>query len=384
MNKKMRELLTKIQEKTTLAKESKEANDMEKATQLMGEVDELQKEYDLEKRIYEAEKATGAQSATTPVDDSANPEKDAESAVDIFVKCVKAVIKGTRLDEYIDEDGGYTVPEDVQTTVNHWAEVSYSLLTDIDVVPVSTIKGSRTYQKKGDADVFMDLDENGEITKEIEAPHFERVSYSIQDRAGFMPVHNNLVNDSTANILGIISDWLGRANVATSNAKILEIIAQKDKVDLVDHNGIKKAVNVTLGQAYKGGAKIITNDDGLNYLDTLEDANGRPLLNPDPTDSAKLQLRCGTVVVPIKVLPNKVLASDGTKVPMIVGDLKAGIRKWDRQSMSIKASDVASIGNFNAFSMNMTLIRAILRDDYTLMDVDAFVNGYIDTAVAGE
>ena len=52
--------------------------------------------------------------------------------------------------------------------------------------------------------------------------------------------------------------------------------------------------------------------------------------------------------------------------------------------MSIKASDVATIGSFNAYAMNMTLFRAILRDDYTLMDTDAFVNGYIDTSVVGE
>lgn len=383
MNKKMREILAKIQEKTVQAKAfmDGENKDVEKASALMDEVEALQKEYDTEKRVYEAEKLAGVENVTAPVE---TPENKAEKATDIFVKCVKALIKGTHLDEYVDEDGGYTVPEDVQTTVNKWAEVSYSLLTDIDVVPVSTIKGSRTYQKRGDADVFQDLDENGEISKEIPAPKFERVSYSIQDRAGFMPVHNNLVNDSDANILGIISDWLGRANVATSNAKILALIAEKEQTDLKNMDGIKKVVNVTLGQVFKGVTKIITNDDGLNYLDTLKDENGRYLLNPDPTNSANMTLRCGTVVVPVKVLPNKILKSEGTKAPFIIGDLKSAIRKWDRQSMSLKASDTASIGGFNAFSMNMTLIRAILRDDYTMMDAEAFVNGYIDTAVVGE
>lgn len=385
MNKRMRELLASIQEKTLQAKAFMEGEnkDVNKANELMDAVDALQKEYETEKRLYEAEKLAGAQSANTPVEGTPKAE-EVEDAVAKFAKAVRSIIQGKGLVEGVNEDGGYTVPEDVQTAVNKWAEVSYSLLTDIDVVSVSTNKGARTYQKKGDADVFADLDENGAIENEIEAPKFERVTYSIQDRAGFMPVSNDLIADSDANILAIISDWLGRANVATSNAKILALINGKDQVDLKDVDGIKKAVNVDLGQAYKGGAKIVTNDDGLNYLDTLKDKNGRPMLNADPTDSAKLQLRCGTVVVSIKVLPNKVLASNGTKVPMIVGDLKAGIRKWDRQSMSIKASDVASIGNFNAFAMNMTLIRAILRDDYTLMDSDAFINGYIDTSVAGE
>ena len=376
MNKKMRELLTQIQAKTAEAKSFTEGEnkDVAKATALMDEVDALQKEYDAEKRIFEAEKMTIAQNVT-----ETKETKEVEDAVSKFAKAVRSIIQGKSLVEGVDADGGYTVPEDVQTTVNKWAEVSYSLLNDIDVVKVSTNKGARTYQKKADADVFVDLDENGAITNEITAPQFERVTYSIQDRAGFMPVSNDLINDSDANIVSLVSEWLGKANVATSNAKILALIAEKSQVDLVDVDGIKETVNVTLGQAYKGGAKIITNDDGLNYLDTLKDENGRPILNPDPTDSAKLQLRCGTVVVPIKVVPNKVLASNGTKVPFIVGDLKSGIRKWDRQSMSIKASDVATIGSFNAYAMNMTLFRAILRDDYTLMDADAFVNGYIDT-----
>lgn len=376
MNKRMREILAEIEAKTAEAKSfmSGANKDVSKATAIMDEVDTLKAEYEAEKRIYEAEKANGA-----PGEGEAKP-KEKESAVSRFCKAVRSFIQGKSLVEGVDEDGGYTVPEDVQTTVNKWAEVNYSLLTDIDVVPVKTNKGARTYQKKGDADVFVELDENGAITTEITAPQFERVTYSIKDRAGFMPVSNDLIADSDANILAIVAEWLGKANVATSNAKILGIIKAKALQAIDGIAGLKKIVNVTLGQAYKGNAKIYTNDDGLNYLDTLVDANKRPLLNPDPTDSAKLQLRCGTVVVPIKVLPNKVLASDGTKVPFIVGDLKAGIRKWDRQAMSIKASDVASIGNFNAFAMNMTLLRAILRDDYTEMDADAYVNGYIDTA----
>lgn len=376
MTKRMRELQALILQKTNEAKAftEGEAKDMTKAATIMDEVDELQKEFETLERVQKAAKAGVP---TDPI-----PEKKPEETPNTkFCKAVRAFVRGAKgMVEGVDEDGGYTVPEDIQTTVNHWAEVNYSLLTDIDVVHVTTNKGARTYQKKGDADVFADLDENGAITTEITAPQFERVTYSIQDRAGFMPVSNDLKDDSDANIMAIVGDWLGRANVATSNAKILGIVKAKNQTAIDGMNGIKKIVNVTLGQAYKGGAKIITNDDGLNYLDTLEDENGRPMLNPDPTDSARLQLRCGTVVVPIKVLPNKILPSTGTKIPFIVGDLKAGIRKWDRQSMSIKASDVASIGNFNAFAQNMTLLRAILRDDYTEMDADAYVYGYIDSA----
>lgn len=377
MNKKMREILTKIQEKTLQAKAfmDGENKDVEKATALMAEVENLQKEYDLEKKIFETEKATGAQSATVEVVDQAQA-KEVETEVAKFAKAVRQFIK-KGLVEGVDEDGGYTVPEDVSTRIEHYKDVDYALEQDIDVVPVSTNKGSRTYQKKTTPNTFVDIDENGQITNEIEAPKFERLPYAIQDRAGFMPVSNDLVADSDANIMEIVAQWLGQADVNTTNAKVLAKVAEKTQTDLKDINGIKKALNVTLGQAYKVGAKIYTNDDGLNYLDTLVDANERPLLNPDPTAPANLQLRCGTTVLPIKVLPNKVFATVGGKVPFIIGNLFDYVRKYDRQHMSIKASDVASIGGFNAFAQNMTLLRAIVRDDYRVKDADSIVNGYI-------
>lgn len=436
MNKKMREILAQIEAKTKEAKSymDGENKDVAKANELMDAVDALKAEFEAEKRIYEAEKAQGMTGAPEDPDKVGEAAKKLTGDV-ILAKEVRSImtkVVDKDLQESVDADGGYTVPEDIQTKVNRWPEIVYSFLDDISVENVSTNKGARTYQKKADTEAFVDLDENGAITKKIAAPQFERIVYAIQDRAGFMPVSNDLTADSDANISAIVTEWLGRANIATANAKILGILnahkhagqqtAAKIKIDGMD--GIKKVVTVTLGQAYKSGAKIITNDDGLNWLDTLKDENGRYLLNPDPTDSAKLTLRCGTVVVPVKVVPNKAFASEveytktsdeavvegktyytrsgsagayvytpvttpatasignyyeaATKIPFVIGDLKAGIRKYDRQSMSLKASDVAVIGDFNAFAMNMTLIRAILRDDYRELDADAYVYGYIE------
>lgn len=389
MNKKMREIMAQIQAKTAEAKSftaEGENKDVAKATALMNEVDALRAEYETEKRIFEAEKAEGIGGAD-PHAGNGEPEVKELTGDQIVAKEVRSImthVADKDLQESVEADGGYTVPEDIVTRVNHWPEVVHSFLDDISVENVSTNKGARTYQKKADTEAFIDLDENGAITKKITAPQFERVTYAIQDRAGFMPVSNDLIHDSDANITAIVTEWLARANIATANEKILAIVKAKDQVALDGIKGIKTVVNVTLGQAYKSGAKIITNDDGLNYLDTLVDTNGRPMLNPDPTDSAKMALRCGTVVVPVKVVPNKAMPSEGTKVPFIIGDLKAGIRKYNRQSMSLKASDVAVLGDFNAFAMNMTLIRAILRDDYKQLDGDAYVYGYIDTAAVGE
>lgn len=171
----------------------------------------------------------------------------------------------------------------------------------------------------------------------------------------------------------------------TANKLILEQIATKAQTDLVDMDGVKKAVNVTLGQAFKSTSKIITNDDGLQYLDTLKDQTGRYLLAPMPGETMRMSLQVGALSIPVVVIPNADMPSDGTKVPMIIGDLKEGVVYWDRKQMNIKISDVAVVGELNAYEEDLTLYRAIEREDVTLRDQEAFINGYIDTAaVAGE
>ena len=62
---------------------------------------------------------------------------------------------------------------------------------------------------------------------------------------------------------------------------------------------------------------------------------------------------------------------------MIIGDLAEAITYFDRQSMSIMVSNIASIGTLNAFEEDLTIYRAIEREDVVLRDEKAFVNGYI-------
>lgn len=148
-------------------------------------------------------------------------------------------------------------------------------------------------------------------------------------------------------------------------------------IDGID--GIRKAVLVDLDAAFRGSTKIVTNANGVFWLSTLKDANGRDLLTPVPSDPGKMQLACGPVVVPVVEFPNADLPNDGAKVPSIIGDLYEGIRLFDRKQLTVSSSDVAIAGEFNAFEQDMTLTKAILREDVRQRDADACINGYIDT-----
>ena len=67
---------------------------------------------------------------------------------------------------------------------------------------------------------------------------------------------------------------------------------------------------------------------------------------------------------------------------MIIGDLKEGIKFFDRKKLNIMTSNTAVVGSgdgqINAFEDDMTLFRAIQRDDVETRDEKAFVNGYIE------
>ncbi|MBE7097346.1 phage major capsid protein [Bacillus cereus] len=276
------------------------------------------------------------------------------------------------LSENKGEDGGYIVPEDITTTINQLKLTTDSLEQYVNVQPVSTNKGARTLEKRAASTPFAPLSEYGNpnAMKEIASPQFDRIPYAIDDYAGFLPVPNDLLSDTDQALENYLRQWIAKKSVATRNYLILQEINKLTKVDLKDYNGLKTTLNVTLDPIFAASANIITNQDGFNYLDQLEDKNGRPLLQPDPTNPTR-KLFAGK---PVVVLSNKTIATDGAgKAPFIIGDLKEAIVLWDRQQLSI---DMTKEGG-NAWRSNTTEFRAIEREDVTLWDSEAVVYGQI-------
>lgn len=385
MNKKMRELKAQITEKTNQAKAflaDGENKDVAKAEEIMAEVASLKKEYELEKQIFESEKENGVEDATPKAVETPETKEVEVSALAQFGKDAKA---GFKLNKDMSEgslmDGGYTVPEDVVTRITKYRDSKASLLDLVTVVKVKTNKGSRTFKTRSQQTGFTKVGEGGKIGKK-NTPQFERIDYEIEKYAGYFPVTNEVLADSDENLGQVLVEWIGDESRVTANNLILEQIATNGEVDLKDMDGIKKTVNVTLGSAFASTTKIVTNDDGLQYFDTLTDANGRYLLAPGANDTMPMTIQVGARRIPLVIIPNDDLPTTDNKIPMIIGDLKEGIVYWDRAQLNIKLSDIAVIGELNAFEEDLTLYRAIEREDVTPRDTKAFVNGYI--TVEGE
>lgn len=373
MPKELRELLDQINAKKTEVKKFVAENKIEEAKASKEELKSLQDKFDVLYDLYEEGKENNEEAIKNKA-----KENNKENSIAEFANAAR---NGFRVNNKMTigskPDGGYTVPEDILTSINTYRESKKSLKDLVTVEKVTTSKGSRTFKKRAQQNGFTKVGEGGKIGKGA-TPQFERLDYEIEKYAGYFPVTNELLADSDANITNTIIQWIGDESRVTANKLILNVIKTKAETKLEGLNGIKKALNVTLGSAFKATSKIITNDDGLQYLDTLKDGNGRYILQADPITPMSMWLCAGATKVPVEVIPNSDMPSTGNKAPFIIGDLKEGIVFWDRQLMSIKMSDIASIGDLNAFEEDLTLFRAIEREVVTKKDEQAFVNGYID------
>lgn len=425
MNKKMRELQAQILALTDQAKSylaDGEGKDVAKAEETLNKIDELQKEFDLEERLFKATKDAA------PAEPQDQPKPD---SVKEFAAAVRRGFKS--MNEGTGADGGYTVPEDIRTQINHYRDARRSLRDLVQVIPVTTNSGARTFKARAQQTGFALVGEGQPIGQKA-TPQFTRISYNIKKYAGIYPATNELLADSDANIVREIAIWAGDESRVTDNKLILGVINSKNVAVLSGLDDIKHAVNVDLGQAFKPTSVVVTNDDGMQFLDTLKDGIGNYILQRDLADPRRLHLSAGATALPLEVLPNADLPGEevynlttdteivagrdyytrsgsGTAespyvytkvdnpsaaslgsyynkfngIPLIVGDLKEGIILWDRQHLTLKQSDVAVVGSgdtyVNAFEDDMMLIRAIQREDVTVRDSAAFVRGQIQVLV---
>jgi HK97 family phage major capsid protein len=374
-------LLTEIQSLIAAAKGFKEQNDNEKYEATMTSIESKKAEYETAKKLEADEKFLAAEVAA-----KAEPVKAAEPKAEepVKVTAIKAFADAARhgfkkdMSEGTNADGGYTVPEDIVTKIYELRTAKASLLDLVGYEGVTTNKGARTYKTRATQTGFTLVPEGTAIPKGS-TPQFARLTYSIKKYGGYFPVTNELLADSDENIVGVLTNWIADESRVTANKLILAAIAAgwDTPTNLTNLDGIKNALNVTLGQAFKGTSRIVTNDDGLQYLDTLKDEMGRYLLTPDISNPGQMRLSVGAITVPVTVIPNADLATTDSKIPFIIGDFKEAIRYFDRKKLSIMSSNTATAGDFNAFEMDLTLFRALEREDVVVRDTAALVNGYI-------
>lgn len=392
-SKRMYELSEEMKSLTSEARVLQKNGNIAKAKEKVDKIHELKAEYETEKELFETEKLFQQPQGSAKSIPGTTANQEEEGA---FYKAFRNHFNDYNLNKSLmsegsDANGGYTVPQDLQTKINEYKTERFSFENYVNVENVTTKSGSRTYRKKNTSAPFVEVAENGAIPL-INNPQYEVLTYSVKKYGGIIQVTDELFSDSTANIESEISMHLALCREDTLNSKILSILQGKNETALsAGLDSIRAALIKVLGGAYAQTSAIYTNDDGYAYLVNLKDSNNRDYFFYDPSGAGKPAINIGGIIVPVVHVPNSVLASTAaasnkTKMPFIIGDLREAVTVFDRQQMSISASNSATVSytegtgdnavthNISAFQNGLTFLRAYLRADFKAVDNDAWLN----------
>ena len=392
-SKKMYELSEEMNALTKEAKVLRDNGEIEKAVEKMNKYDELSAAYEIEKRIFEAENRFEKPDETKSIPGTGVNQPDGEND---FIKAFRSrfVLTKGLMSEGSSANGGYTVPQDIQTRINEYKTNRFSFEPYVGVENVSTLSGSRTYRKRNQSAPFVEVSEGGAIPL-ISNPQYEVLSYSIKKYGGIIQVTDELFEDTAVNISSEIAKHFALCREDTVNSKTLAILQAKEETAISGGiTSLRTLLIKTLGGAYTNTAKIYTNDDGYAYLCNQQDTNQRDYFFYDPSGKGEPAINIGGIIVPVVHVPNSVMASTAAsnnriKMPFILGDLYEAVRLFDRRQMSIAASNSATIsytegtGNdavqhtVSAFQNGMTFLRAYFRADFKQADSESWINGSI-------
>lgn len=318
--------------------------------------------------------------AENVVDDNVEPTPELTSKENDlkkkFVDNFKGMIKGipsvvNQIDSSTDADGnaiGLTIPQDIQTAIHTLVRQYDALEQYVNVESVSTLSGSRVYEKWSDVTPLANLDADDETIGDNDDPKLAIVKFLIKRYSGISTVTNTLLKDTAENILAWLSSWIAKKVVVTRNKEIIAVMnAVPKKPTVAKFDDIKDMVSTAVDPAVATTSFFLTNVSGLAVLNKVKDAMGNYLLQPDPTQS-DVKVIDGKQV---KVLSDRWLPDVSGAHPLYFGDLKQAVTLFDREQMSLLSTNIGA----GAFEKDLTKIRVIDRFDVRATDSEAFVAG---------
>ena len=284
---------------------------------------------------------------------------------DQFVKDFKNMVTSGKT-------GGLTIPDDIQYAIHKLVRQFATLQNLVNVESVTTMTGSRTYEKLSDITPMSDLDDETAAIPDMDDPELTLVKYAIHRYAAIQTVTNSLLKDTVENILVWLSDWVAKKVTVTRNAKIIEAMGKPaKKPSIANFDDIKDLENNTLDPALMPSASFVTNQSGYNVLSKVKDAQGRYMLQRDVTQPDVYRLDGKTITV----IADKWLPDISGAHPLYYGDLKQGITLYDREHMSLLSTNIGA----GAFEHDLYKVRVIDRFDVEVIDDGAWATASFKT-----
>ena len=252
-----------------------------------------------------------------------NPETNEEILA--FEQYMKS--KGAKRDNVKSDDVGVTIPEDIKYIPEKEVKTVQDLSELVQKTSVSTASGKYPILKRANAkfNTVAELEKNPELAR----PEFETITWEVDTYRGAIPISQEALDDSVANLTAIVSENINEQKINTLNERIGEVLKAFNPTSVSNVDDLKEIINVKLDPGYD--RQIICTQSFYQKLDTLKDGNGRYLLQDSIINTA------GNTVLGmnVTVVRDDLLGKNGDALAFI-GDVKRGVLFADRTDISVQ------------------------------------------------
>ncbi|MCD8892883.1 phage major capsid protein [Staphylococcus nepalensis] len=254
-----------------------------------------------------------------------NQDNKFSEETEAFLNYVKS--KGAQRDNVTSVEAQPIIPEDIKYQPEELPETFVDLKKFVNVQPVTTASGSHPILNPAQ-ETMVSVEELAK-NPELASPKFTDIDYKVKTYRGQIPVSQEALDDSEANLANIIAKNNARQAVNTTNKYIADVMKSFEAVDTANLDDIKAIINVDIDPAYN--LSLVVSQSFYQALDTLKDKNGQYLLKQDITSPT------GTVLFgrPVFIIKDELFGVKGDKKAFI-GDLNYAVFFADRKQASVK------------------------------------------------
>ncbi|PTL07812.1 phage major capsid protein [Staphylococcus gallinarum] len=254
-----------------------------------------------------------------------NQNQETNEEVLAFEQYMKS--KGAKRDNVKSDDAGVTIPHDIKYVPEKEVNTVQDLSQLVTKESVKGPSGEYPILKRANAkfSTVAELEANPELAK----PEFKSIEWKVQTYRGSIPISQEALDDSVANLTSIVSENINEQKINTLNERIGTVLKSFNPTTISNVDDLKSIINVKLDPGYD--RQIICTQSFYQKLDTLKDGNGRYLLQDSIINTA------GNTVLGmnIVVVRDDLLGANGD-AKAFIGDIKRGVFFADRTDVSVQ------------------------------------------------
>ena len=235
--------------------------------------------------------------------------------------------KGAKRDNVKSDDAGVTIPHDIKYIPEKEVNTVQDLSQLVTKESVKGPSGEYPILKRANAkfSTVAELEANPELAK----PEFKSIEWKVQTYRGSIPISQEALDDSVANLTSIVYENINEQKINTLNERIGTVLKSFNPTTVSNVDDLKSIINVKLDPGYD--RQIICTQSFYQKLDTLKDGNGRYLLQDSIINTA------GNTVLGmnVTVVRDDLLGANGD-AKAFIGDIKRGVFFADRTDVSVQ------------------------------------------------